>query len=356
MMLLKNIGILVVTGTLCLGFCGCGGGEKKTEETMDTIAESAHPDANVGKPAESGVAAQVGERTIYFEELDKEVENLFSRMGGSIPKEQVDSVRSAFRSQTLDHMVNQTVLLAEARRQELKIDNAMISAKIDEVRTGWPDPPGFDKHLETIGIDEDKFRELIEESLLIESLLEKEIPVEGQEPTEEEIVAYYESNPEVFQIPEKIRASHVLLKVGGDDGTDVRLEKQKELLAVLEKVNAGENFADMAKEHSDCPSSAEGGDLGFFSRGQMVKPFEDAAFTLAVNEISDIIETDFGFHIIKVTDKHDARTLPLEEIRDKVTASLTWKDQTETLRVFIEKLRSAVSISYAPGLEPKPGT
>lgn len=364
-MLFRKFEILVVVSAFCLGLSGCGDKEKDTAVTTDSYAldlETADTvDPAIGAAVidsellESGIVVQVGDKAISLVELDKEVGSMLTRMGGSMPGESAESVKMALRSQTLDHMVNQAILLAEALKQDLAVDESEVAAKINEVKTGWPDPAGFDEHLETIGMDKEKLARLIRESLLIESLLAKEIPAEGHDPGDEEIAAYYESNPEAFQVPEKVRASHVLLKVGSGDGADERTGQLEKLRTVLEEIRTGRDFAELAGEFSDCPSRTKGGDLGFFGRGQMVKPFEQAAFNLEVDEVSDIVETDFGYHIIKVTAKSDARTLPLEEVRDKVSANLSWRTRADMLRLYIDKLRNGISITYAPGYEPPAG-
>ena len=133
-----------------------------------------------------------------------------------------------------------------------------------------------------------------------------------------EVESFYNLNRNRFSVPEKRKARHILIKTAEEDSEEA-LSKKRELAAqVLELAKSGEDFAELAKQYSEGPSGPSGGDLGTFSRGRMVKPFEDAAFTLKEGGISDIVQTQFGFHIIKVEKIEPARTEPLAEVRDTI--------------------------------------
>ena len=111
-------------------------------------------------------------------------------------------------------------------------------------------------------------------------------------------------------------------------------------------IKKGANFEELAREHSDCESKAKGGDLGYFSKGKMVKSFEDAAFQLEVNALSDIIKTAYGYHLIKVTDRQEARVIPLEEARDKIIFFLKREKRDLAIRDYLLNLRSVANIEY----------
>jgi peptidyl-prolyl cis-trans isomerase D len=132
--------------------------------------------------------------------------------------------------------------------------------------------------------------------------------------TQQEIQALYEKNKSMFSTPEQVRASHILLKTEGKDKAAVK--KQAE--AVLAKVKAGGDFAALAKEYSEDSSKDKGGDLDYFGRGRMVKEFEDAAFALQVGQTSGLVESQFGFHIIKLTDHKPALTRTFEQVRGQL--------------------------------------
>lgn len=140
---------------------------------------------------------------------------------------------------------------------------------------------------------------------------------EGIKSDEQTLRRFYDQNRDNFKTPERVRARHILVKTQDKPGQEEALKKKAEDL--LKQVKAGGDFAELAKKNSDDTVSAQkGGDLDWFSRGQMVKPFEDAAFTLQPKQISDIVKSDFGFHIIQTTEKEVARTKPFEEVKDLI--------------------------------------
>ena len=140
--------------------------------------------------------------------------------------------------------------------------------------------------------------------------------------TAEEMQDYYRENRSEFQVQEQVQASHILFKTAGESSESVQTIRQK-AEKVLEEAKAGKDFAQLARRHSEDGSAANGGDLGFFGRGRMVPEFERAAFGLAKGEISDLVTTQFGFHIIKVLEKQAARTQPFEEVESLIKSSIT---------------------------------
>lgn len=153
---------------------------------------------------------------------------------------------------------------------------------------------------------------------------------EGEvEITEKEIESYYEYNAKMYNQPKQVKAKHILLKVEQGDTEEVKNKVKKRAEKVLEKARKGEDFAALAKEYSEGPSKSQGGDLGYFKTGQMEPPFEEAAFALKKGEISDLVQTRFGYHIILVEDIKAAGMTPLEQVREDILATLTGNLTTE---------------------------
>ena len=123
-------------------------------------------------------------------------------------------------------------------------------------------------------------------------------------------------------------------------------QKRLELIGLRNKSQEGADFAKIAEEPSECPSKQQGGDLGFFERGKMVKPFEEAAFNLKVGEVSDIVETQFGFHLIKVSEYQEARTIPFEEVNDKISIHLKNTKEQQAVNTYLGTLREKADIEY----------
>ena len=137
-----------------------------------------------------------------------------------------------------------------------------------------------------------------------------------------EIERYYRANEAQFTTPEQVRASHILLKTEGKDEAAVKAKAE----ALLKQAKSGADFAALAKKNSeDEGSAAQGGDLDYFGRGRMAKEFEDAAFSLPPGQISDVVKSPFGFHIIKVTDRKPETKRSLEEARPQITEQLAYE-------------------------------
>lgn len=148
------------------------------------------------------------------------------------------------------------------------------------------------------------------------------------EVTEAECKAFYEENPQFFQQGETVSAKHILVK------------EEAECIAVLESINGGEAFEDAAKRVSTCPSKERGGDLGAFGRGQMVPEFENAAFAAEIGALVGPVQTQFGYHLIKVENKQEATVVPFEQVEEQIRMSLMQQKQGEAYGAKVEELKA----------------
>jgi peptidyl-prolyl cis-trans isomerase C len=174
--------------------------------------------------------------------------------------------------------------------------------------------------------------------MVITRMLDAEVAT-AEPATDAEVKAFYEKNPEKFKQEEALRASHILVMVDekADDAT--RKKARAQIDRILKRARAGEDFAELAKAHSQDGSAAQGGDLDFFARGRMVPAFDKAAFALETGEISDVVTTEFGYHIIKATDRRAAQTVPLETVSPQVKQYLTNQKKQERADAFVAGLK-----------------
>ena len=149
-----------------------------------------------------------------------------------------------------------------------------------------------------------------------------------------------------FEIPESVQASHILIKSSKDEDEKVRAEKRARAEELHKQLVNGADFAKIAAENSDCPSKNQGGNLGTFERGRMVKEFEDAAFSQKVMEIGPVVETSFGFHIIQVQAHTPASQKTFDEVKAQIKTHLEQQNKNKAVRDYIETLKSKATIVY----------
>ncbi|MDT3699910.1 MAG: peptidylprolyl isomerase [Thermincola sp.] len=216
--------------------------------------------------------------------------------------------------QALDGLISQKVVELEAKKQNITVTEQDIQKELDKYYAQYGGEEVFKQALTQSGYTLERVKKDMELTVKLNKLLEPRIKI-----SEDEKKKYFEENKATFGQPKQVKASHILVETE---------DKAKE---IKEKLAKGEDFAKLAKENSTDPGSKEnGGDLGFFGSGQMVKEFEDAAFALKVGEISAPVKTQYGYHIIKVTETKDAKEANYEESKDKITDTLKeQKMQTE---------------------------
>ena len=200
--------------------------------------------------------------------------------------------------------------------------------------------------LKSLDIPMDYFKGYVTKSVMTDKYLGK--AMEKMEPvTDEEIQAHYKEHPEQFKRPEVVRASHILFKVEEGGAEEVKAAARKKAEEALKRATEGkEDFAELAKELSEGPSAERGGDLGYFPRGRMVPPFEEAAFALKTGEISGIVETRFGFHIIKVTGRQEEGFFSLDEVKDRLRNVLQGQKTRNFIQEEVEKYKKDAAIEY----------
>jgi len=231
------------------------------------------------------------------------------------------------------------VLIRQAARQNIKsVPAEQIDHAFDQAVEHYGSQEEFLKQNGFGEQDIPKIKEDIAEQIKIESFLKK-ITSEAHDPSEKQIRKYYERNSDKFAIPEMVTASHIVKhpKQGVEPET-----MRSEMEMILEKINNGEDFADLAEEYSDCPDN--GGSLGSFAKGMMVEAFEDVVFNMEPGQISDVFETEFGFHIAKVSDKKPSMPCPLDDVREIIVRDMKAEAEQKAIEKFVDGEKNKVVI------------
>ncbi|MDD5722960.1 MAG: peptidylprolyl isomerase [Syntrophales bacterium] len=243
----------------------------------------------------------------------------------------------------LESLIARQVLYQESQEKGIEVDDVTLNSQFEKIKTRFPKEDGFKGMLEEMHLTEDALKAKVREGMIIQKLIDREIT--GLiEVSDEEVKEYYDKNPALFKQPEKMQASHILIKVEPEGGETKKADALKEIKKVQSELKEGGNFAELAKKYSQCPSSANGGDLGYFARGQMVKPFEDAAFLLKKGEVSDIVETSFGYHLIQAGDRKPETVIDYKDVKDRLAPYLKRVKTGTEADKYIERLKKKAKI------------
>lgn len=248
-----------------------------------------------------------------------------------------------FKKQVLESLIGQELIFQESLKKGIKVEDKAIDAKVDKMKQGFADEEAFKAALEKSKISEDKLRSDLRKKMCVQTYIDQEFTKSTMVP-ENEIKSFYDSHPEAFKKPEQIRARHILIKVDQTADKEVKEKAREKIIKIQERIKKGEDFAELAKEVSEDGSAEKGGDLGYFGRGAMVPPFEEAAFALAKDEVSDIVETQFGYHLIKVEDKNPESTIKYDEVKDRLQDYLTQLKIREKVKTRLGQLTEKAKI------------
>lgn len=243
----------------------------------------------------------------------------------------------------LNQMLGAELMYQIAEKTPVKDQDKKVADAVARLKTRFKTDDEYKKGLQEQGMTEQSLQELIRRNVIIENYIEQVI-VPKQQVSDAEVKAFYDKNPDAFNQPEQIRASHILITVDPKASAADKKKAKEKIEALLKQIKAGIDFAKLAKEQSGCPSSKQGGDLGYFGKGQMVKPFEDAAWALKPGEVSGVVETQFGYHIIKLSEKKPAGKIPFEDVKLKIADSLKRQKVSEAINATLEEAKKKAKI------------
>ncbi len=305
-----------------------------------TFAMSLASASAADKP--SNIAAKVGNRTIDMKTFEQEVAKYmmqYQGAKGNLPPAFMQQIRM----QAINALINREVLLQESDKRGIKVDKEEVEQGIKSIQSRFPSQEKFQEALKSMNLSQSDFEQQYMQQSKIQTLIEQEI-ISKINIKEDEAKAYFDANPEQFDQKEQVRARHILIKVEKTADEKTKAEARKKIVDIQKKIMSGDDFAETAKQHSQGPSNVKGGDLGYFGKGQMVKPFEEVAFKLAKGEVSDIVETRFGYHLIKVEDRKAPQKAVYAEKKQQIIAKLKNERIQKEVNTYINKLREEAKI------------
>lgn len=331
---------------LCLTACSKG----SAANASTTAAAAAPAQGSTAEPAAvkavpeqlPEVIAKVNGESITKAEFEKALAGMEQRAGGPVPSQERDRIYRGI----VDQLVSYHLLIQESKTRKVAVADADVEARIGAIRQQFPNEDEFTKTLAEQKMSVEQLKTEARQEMAITKLIADEVtPKISVKP--EEVTAFYAQNPQHFQQGDRVRASHILISAAKDADAPTKAAARAKAEQVLKDLKGGKDFATVAKETSQDPGSAvSGGDLGYFQQGQMVGPFNDVAFTLKPGAMSEIVETDFGFHIIKVVDKQAGRVIPIDEARKQIEQFLQEQSREKETEAFVNGLKAKSKVEF----------
>jgi peptidyl-prolyl cis-trans isomerase C len=347
----QNFLLFALSFSLFLVVCSLGCRRKAPSETDANVPEQ----PTTAKTATGEVAVTVNGVKILESEIEEMVRSQLANLAERAPNtspELIETFKTLYRQQALEGAIARRLLDEQMKGTTIAVTEEEVINWIKATAAAQKPPLSleeFKKKMEGYGQTFDQMKEHVRQGLVYEKFMQTQWAGKVNV-TEEDANDHYSKNKDRY---EQVRASHILIKPDlsdpNTDPNDAKAAAKAKLQDLLKQIKEGADFAELAKAHSDCASAPRGGDLDFFRRPDMERSFEKVAFELKVGQMSDIVETKFGYHIIKVTDRKDS----FEHFKDEIINALTRKKQSDFAGKYVESLKAEANIVYPPGKGPK---
>ncbi len=304
------------------------------------------PATIIAAEAPAGQIAQVNDTILLRHDLDREMKLVslkLARQGRPVNAEQLKRYEGEIR----DTLINRTLLLQQAKSAGIDVKDSAVVKALDEFKAAFKDEKAYQNALTEMGFTEEMLKSQINSGLNIKTLIDKTV-LQKISVSDQQVRVYYDDNPNLFRKPEQVKASHILIQVPANADEAKQAAAQAAIQALKLRLDNGENFATLAQENSDGPSKTKGGDLGFFSREQMVPPFSEAAFALQPGQTSDVVQTRFGYHLIRVTERQAEQTMAYNEVKEAISARLRQEQEGKKIDAYLEKIKENADIKRFP--------
>lgn len=299
--------------------------------------------AEAAKDTEKKPAATVNGKAISRAQFDRQMNGVRQRLlqsGHLLSDVELRDVKT----RVLESLIDRELLFQESQKKGYKGDAKAVDEQVAQFKKRFETPEAYQQALKSMNLTENSIRDELLKNSAIDQLVQDRF-AKGITVSDDETKAFYTERHDLFERPERIHARHILVSVKPDASAEDKKAARKKIDDLKARIKKGEDFAAVAGSNSDCPSKERGGDLGFFARGQMVKPFEDAAFSLAPGAVSDVVETDFGYHLIQVIEKKPQETVPYEEVRPTINEHLQKQKMQQKVEEFLTQAKKDAKIT-----------
>lgn len=290
--------------------------------------------------ATDAVAAKVNGVPITTVEVDR---SFLAQVQVPYSSVQDDPRAQEVRRQVLDNLIDRELLLQQAKSLKMSVPPPQLDAQMQQLTQRFPSPEAFDQALKAQNFTLDAIKKDVEGQMLRQQLVKKEV-LDKVNVSAGEVQSFYDRNKAKYVEEEQVRARHILVRVPQDasPADDSQLKEKAE--KAQSRAKKGEDFAVLAQALSDDGSKEQGGDLGFFPRGRMVEGFEQVAFALQPGQVSEVVRTQFGYHVIKVEERKDGRALGFDEAKERAKEDLTREQTYDRYQQYVGNLRGKAKV------------
>ncbi|KQC09866.1 MAG: hypothetical protein APR62_13050 [Smithella sp. SDB] len=323
---------------------GCSDSDKGKKESPVSVASGSIATGNApsvtvvpGAPADTVVS--VDGKKLKKTELENLVKDRLTMLKDKIPADKQKEFKENTRKRLIDEFIMRTLLNDEMARRKIEVTQQELKLTKDKVQASLPANKKLDEFLRENRISQED----IILGIKVEKFMNKEISDKAK-PTQKEISTFYNENKDkLFVRPESAHVRHILVSVNKDDTDKIKKEKKAKIENIRKQLLNSGDFAELARKNSDCPSKEAGGDLNI-QKGQTVKEFDDAVFLQEKNVIGPVVTTEFGYHVIQVLDRKPAKTIALNEVKDRISAFLEQQKRTKAFADIMKKLQQNAKI------------
>jgi len=264
---------------------------------------------------------------------------------------QVNEPNDQMKADVLEQLVDRELLYQESKKFPWDKSGEEAQAEFEKIKGRFPDEDTFQKALASDNLSEAVLKDLLGRQVSVRHYVEQEIGPKVKV-SDDDVAKFYKENEDKFAVPEQVHCSHILIRAAEDAKPEDKDAARKKAEDLRVRCVNGEDFSALAKEFSEDPGSgAKGGDLGFFAKQQMVAPFAEAAFALKPNEVSPVVETRFGYHIIKLHERKDASNRSLDEMKEQISGYLQAQALDQAVQARVQELKADAKIDVvAPHL------
>ncbi len=289
------------------------------------------------------MAITINGQELPTEAIEFEYRRLLQFYSQHMPAEALKAETKNLQKKALEQAIGAKLLIDEAEQLDIKVPADRVEKRISDMIDQIGGREVFEQRLAEQKMTEDALRDNMEQGCKVDILVEK-VSEEASEPTEEELKAHFEANKEQFVQPERASAQHILIKPESETD-EARVAAEAKMEDIRKQLDDGGNFGELAKEHSECPSGKQAnGSLGWFGRGMMVPEFDNAVFSMEVGELSEIIETQFGYHVIYKTGADEGGEASYPESEKQIRDFMRHARRGELISAHVAELREKATV------------